>query len=265
MLPPPLARCRRVWHGAAMDRDESTNRAAWDRSSDTYQGRHGAALDAAPEAWGVWRILEAELRVLGDVAGRRVLELGCGAAQWSVALARRGADAMGLDQSAQQLGHAQRSPDVGRVPLVQATASTTPFRDQAFDIVFCDHGAMSFADPFVTVPEVARLLRPGGRFVFCITSPLAILCTDPEADRLEDRLHSDWFGMRRFEWPTDPTVEFQLSYGDWLRLFRANGLEVEDLIHVRPPEDAASTYRDVRDRAWARRWPLEDLWRLRRR
>ena len=41
-----------------------------------------------------------------------------------------------------------------------------PLADSSFDLVFCDHGAMSFCDPAVTLPEVARLLRPGGRFVF---------------------------------------------------------------------------------------------------
>ncbi|MGI9184330.1 MAG: RNA polymerase sigma factor [Solirubrobacteraceae bacterium] len=43
-----------------------------------------------PDAWGVWQRPESELNVLGDVAGRDVLELGCGAAQWSIALRERG-------------------------------------------------------------------------------------------------------------------------------------------------------------------------------
>jgi len=243
--------------------DEVTNRGAWDRSSDAYQARHGATLERAPEAWGVWRIPEATLHALGDVAGLDMLELGCGAAQWSRALAARGARVTGLDLSATQLSHAAPWPDRG-VALVQASATRTPFRSGTFDLVFCDHGAMSFADPFETVPEAARLLRPGGLLVSCITSPIAILCTDPGPDLLESRLFADWFGLRRITWPGDAPVEFQLPYGEWLQLFRRHGFAVEDLIHLRPPEHVTSSYRDDRDHAWARRWPLEDLWRVRK-
>jgi hypothetical protein len=50
----------------------------------------------------------------------------------------------------------------------------------------------------------------------------------------------------------------------WIRLFRANGFEVLDLIEPRPAADAVSSYRDDEDRDWARRWPAECIWRLRR-
>jgi hypothetical protein len=59
-------------------------------------------------------------------------------------------------------------------------------------------------------------------------------------------------------------VSFQLPYGEWIRLFRANGLIVEDLIEPRPAPGASSTYRDADALAWARRWPAESIWRLRR-
>jgi hypothetical protein len=59
-------------------------------------------------------------------------------------------------------------------------------------------------------------------------------------------------------------VVFQLPYGKSIRLFRANGFEILDLIEPRPAPDAVSSYRDDEDRAWARRWPAECIWRLRR-
>ena len=61
----------------------SNNRLFWNRTSDDYQRQNGAALDRAPLAWGVWRIPESEISALEPVEGRRVLELGCGAAQWT--------------------------------------------------------------------------------------------------------------------------------------------------------------------------------------
>jgi len=51
-----------------------TNREAWNADSDHYQGRHASDLGERPLAWGVWRIPESELNVLGDVNGRDILE-----------------------------------------------------------------------------------------------------------------------------------------------------------------------------------------------
>ena len=139
------------------------NHAWWNTSSDDYQERHGGQLaDSGGLAWGTTQIPEAELQVLGEVAGRDILELGCGAAQWSIALALRGARPVGLDLSERQLEHARRLMAEAGVdfPLVHASAEAVPLPDATFDIVFCDFGAMTFADPFRTVPEAARLLRP---------------------------------------------------------------------------------------------------------
>src|SRR3954471_23818704 len=84
------------------------NRAAWDAESDAYQARHGEQLSDPRRGWGVWNIPEAELNVLGEVAGQDILEFGCGGAQWSIWLAQQGARPVGLDNSAQQLAHARR-------------------------------------------------------------------------------------------------------------------------------------------------------------
>ena len=67
------------------------NRANWNREADDYQREHGSQLNRFDRpAWGTWGIPESELDILGDVDGKRVLELGCGGGQWSIALARRG-------------------------------------------------------------------------------------------------------------------------------------------------------------------------------
>ena len=87
------------------------NRAFWDADSDAYQEVHGDELAAHPLAWGAWRRPESELHVLGDVAGQRMLELGCGGAQWAAALAAQGATCIGLDLSAAQLRHARAHVD----------------------------------------------------------------------------------------------------------------------------------------------------------
>jgi SAM-dependent methyltransferase len=242
---------------------ERRNRDFWDDDADAYQAVHAPDLDRAPRAWGVWRIPEADLGALGDVVGRDVLEFGCGAAQWSVALARAGARPVGLDQSRAQLGHARRLQQEHGVefPLVCASGEAVPLGAGSFDVVFCDHGAVSFCDPDRSVPEVARLLRPGGRFVFSHASPLLYMTWDREAARQTRHLHEPYFGMRELDYG-DGTVDFQMPYGEWIRLFRRNGFVVDDLIELRPPKGAKTTYTEMVPRGWARKWPAEQIWKL---
>lgn len=240
------------------------NRANWNREADDYQREHGSQLNRFDRpAWGTWGIPESELDILGDVDGKRILELGCGGGQWSIALARRGARPVGLDLSIRQLAHAGRlAAEASQpVPFVNANAERTPFADESFDIVFCDHGAMTFADPYLTVPEVARLLRPGGAFAFNIASPLIWLCWGDGEQPPGPELLRSYFGLRRATWET---VEFQLAYGDWIRLFRSNGFEVLDLVELRPPTRPRTTYPDFAPVGWARRWPAENIWSLRK-
>jgi SAM-dependent methyltransferase len=201
--------------------------------------------------------------VLGDVAGLDVLELGCGAAQWSISLAGLGARPVGLDVSARQLDHARRGMEAAGVefPLIEASGEDVPLADDSFDIVFCDHGAFTFADPRRLVPESARLLRRGGLLAFNRVAPILDLFYDVESDEVRDRLCNGYFDLERFEGAD--TVDFQLPYGDWIRLFRAHGLVVEDLIELRPPADAETSY-DLVPLEWARRWPAENIWKVRK-
>jgi ubiquinone/menaquinone biosynthesis C-methylase UbiE len=241
------------------------NRAMWEATSDAYEERHAEAIAGKNAlAWGLWRIPEADLHVLGEVAGKDILEFGCGAARWSIALAGIGARPVGIDISARQLQHARRLMDEAGLdfPLIEASAEEVPLPDASFDIVFCDWGAMTFCDPRRTVPEAARLLRPGGSFAFTTATPISMLCQNIQTDQIEQRLVNDYFGMHRLEWEDE--VDFQLPYGEWIRLFRQNGFVVEDLIEVQPPAGATSTYRSNEETEWARHWPMENIWKLRK-
>jgi SAM-dependent methyltransferase len=244
--------------------DALRNRGYWDRTSDEYQARNADFIGRPEPRWGMWRLPESELGILGDVTGKDVLELGCGAAQWATLLARQGARMVGLDNSERQLEHARELMTAAGVdfPLVHSGAEQVPLPDASFDVVFCDHGAMTFADPYLTVPEVSRLLRPGGLFAFSHVTPLEWVCWDNETDTIGTRLVMDYFALHRFA--DDEPVEFNLPYGEWIRLFRANGLWVEALIEIRPPEGAESTYRSAEETEWARSWPMEEIWKCRK-
>jgi SAM-dependent methyltransferase len=241
------------------------NRDAWERLSDEYQELHGELLDMhGGRAWGVWRVPEDELAVLGDVKGRDILELGCGAARWSAALARLGARPVGLDASSRQLDHARHQMAASGLSfaLVEASAEDVPLPSESFDVVLSDHGGFSVADPNLVMRECARLLRHDGLLAFTKVTPIFDVAYDVQADAVDERLCNSYFDLNRIE--RAGRVEFQLTYGGWIRLFRDNGFEIEDLIELRPPEHARTTF-DLVPLSWARRWPAEQIWKVRRR
>jgi SAM-dependent methyltransferase len=230
----------------------------------------GEANWAASEpSWGIWSVPESELHLLPEsVAGRDAIELGCGTAYVSAWLARRGARVTGIDNSPAQLETARRlQREQGlEFPLLLGNAEQVPLPDASFDLAISEYGASIWADPYRWVPEAARLLRPGGELIFLVNGTLQMLTIpDLEADGpAGDRLLRPYFGMHRFEWPDETGVEFHLGYGDWIRLLRASGFEVTDLLEVRPGPDATTTYGNLATLEWSRSWPCEEVWKARR-
>ena len=242
------------------------NRAAWDRLSVEYAegGRRGWAETEL--RWGIWRLPEREVRALPEVAGRDVVELGCGTAYWSAWLARRGARMVGLDNSSRQLATARALQLEHRLvfPLIHADAERVPLADACFDLALSEYGASIWCDPYRWIPEAARVLRPGGELVFLKHGTLLMLCAPDGEGAADAHLKRDYFGLHRLEWSDVESIEFSLPVGEWIRLFRANGLEVLDLIELRAPADGTTRYPYV-TAAWAHRWPSEEIWRLRKR
>ena len=240
------------------------NRRFWDSASDAYQAAHGTTLREKALAWGVWRIPESQLRVLGDIEGRDVLELGCGAAQWTLALLEQRARAVGLDLSGQQLRHARTlaASQGVEAPLVHGDAEALPFTSESFDIVFCDHGAIVFASPERVVEEASRVLRPNGLVALCMSTPIRDMCFDAGDGKVTSTLIAEYFSLSTFD--DGESVEYQLPYGAWIRLFRSHGLVVEDLVELQAPPAARTSYSDFVAAEWANRWPAEHIWKLRK-
>jgi SAM-dependent methyltransferase len=244
------------------------NAAVWEARREDQLGLARREWSATEPSWGIFGVPEVEVHLLPEhLEGLDVVELGCGTAYVSAWLARRGARPVGIDPTAGQLRIARQFQVEFDLPfpLVRAAGEEVPLRDASFDLVISEYGAAIWADPYRWIPEAARLLRPGGELVFLGNSTLLMLCVpEVEGEAAGDWLRRDHFGIHRFEWPDDDSVEFHLGHGDQIRLLRSSGFEVEDLIELRPPDDAVASYSFVTS-DWARRWPAEEVWRARRR
>ncbi|HEY8674480.1 MAG TPA: class I SAM-dependent methyltransferase [Candidatus Dormibacteraeota bacterium] len=252
---------------AASDDHAARNRAYWNEQAADYVETGRRAWLSEPH-WGMFHIPDSELRILPDVDGLDAIELGCGTAYMSSWLARRGARVVGVDNSEAQLATARALQDEHDLPfpLLFGNAEEVPFPDGSFDLAISEYGAAIWCDPYRWIPEAARLLRPNGQLIFLGNGTLLTLtvpATDDEGPA-NDLLKRDYFGMHRFEWPDSDGVEFHLGYGDWIRLLRSSGFEVEDLVELRPAE-TSTTRSPFVTVDWARRWPAEEVWVARRR
>jgi SAM-dependent methyltransferase len=251
------------------DRDRiERNVSVWTEANAAYTDAAAARAWARDEiTWGMFGVPEADIGVLGDVAGLDVVELGCGTAYVSAWLAKRGARVVGVDPTPAQLATARRlMEETGiRFQLVEAPGESVPLPDASFDLALSEHGAAAWADPYEWVPEAARLLRPRGRLVFLHTTPLAYLCF-PDSGEITTQLQRPYFGVHRVEWPGDEGVDFQLTHADWIAVIRDAGFEVERLVELQAPADAKrhQYYSDVSPE-WARQWPGEEIWVARKR
>jgi SAM-dependent methyltransferase len=243
------------------------NRVMWDQWAERYAGAGTRSWSAAEPTWGIWAIPEAQAQILpADLDGRDTIELGCGTGYVSAWLARRGARPVGIDNSAAQLATARSLQQQFGLcfPLLHASAEQVPLADATFDLAISEYGASIWCDPYAWIPEAARLLRPDGELIFLVNSVLLMLTVPDEDDvPATERLLRPYFGMHRFEWPDDESVEFHLGHGDMIRLLRRCGFEVEDLIEIRPPA-GATTRHPLATLEWAQQWPCEEVWKARK-
>lgn len=246
---------------------EERNRGVWGGYAPSYVPAAERNWAAEEITWGIWDVPEAEVGALPEVADKDVVELGCGTAYVSAWLARRGARPVGVDLTPEQLATAREmQARYGlEFPLVEASAEDVPCPAASFDLAVSEYGASIWADPYRWIPEAARLLRADGELVFLVNGTLSILCAPEEELPPDTELRRPYFGMHRFEWVEDDSVEFHLGYGEWIRLLRENGFEVLDLIELQAPADAEpSRFKGLALPDWARRWPSEQIWRARK-
>ncbi len=221
---------------AGQDESARANRRWWDAAAPAYLAEHGSDLGDVDFLWCPEGLREADARLLGDVAGRRVLEIGCGSAPCARWLAREGAAVVALDVSAGMLARAaalNRDTGVG-VPLLQADAGALPLGTGSMDLVCSAYGGLPFvADAGAVLAEVTRVLRPGGRFVASVNHPMRWPFPDsPDPEDLQ--ITSSYFDRTPYV-ETDGSgravyVEHHRTVGDWVRAVVGAGLVLADLV-----------------------------------
>ena len=229
----------------------AANRTWWDAEAGDYYLEHGGFLGDEDFVWGPEGLREEEARLLAssdELVGAQVLEIGAGAAQCSRWLAAQGAQVLATDLSRAMLRQGQvlgaRARETGNVagdvPLAQCDGLALPVADASLDVVFTAYGVVPFvADSARVMREAARVLRPGGRFVFSTTHPIRwSLPDDPGEAGLRvqfpyfDRtpyVEQDHRGRATY-------VEHHRTLGDRVREIVAAGLELVDVVEPEWPE-----------------------------
>jgi SAM-dependent methyltransferase len=244
------------------------NRASWTEANAEYtDARAEQAWADEKITWGMTGVPEAEVGALGNVADKDVIELGCGTAYFGAGLARLGARVTGVDITPAQLETARRCEAQFGLGLqfIEANAEDVPLPDESFDLAISEYGASIWCDPYLWIPEAARLLRAGGELVFLRNSTLLMLCAPEVEGAAEERLLRPQRGLHRMEWPDDEGVEFHLGHGDWIRLLRDTGFEVEGLWELYTAEGVKDHGYYPFSAEWASKWPAEEIWKARKR
>ncbi len=217
-------------------------RAAWNQIAALYQQRHAIPTDSAH--YGPWAPPENHLRLLGDVKGLRILEVGCGGGQCSIAFAKQGAIAAGLDLSDAQLEHARKlaAQEGVEVEFVQGTAEDlSAFRDREWDVVFSAYAFQYVADMSRCLGECARVLRPQGRLVFSLDHPFRDCFFDPEEDDVTLYPARSYFDSTPMTWRFDDTGVWMRSYhhtiGEWIDMLNQAGFRLLRLLEPSPPNE----------------------------
>lgn len=216
-------------------------RAWWDANAADYQAEHGPDL-AGRLVWGPELLDEADAGLLGPVEGRQILELGAGTADSSAWLRTAGARTVATDVSP---GMLHRSPEPAP-PRLACDARILPFADRAFDIVFTAYGALPFiADPELVHAEVARVLRPGGRWAFSVTHPIRWAFPD-DGGRTGLTVRRPYFDRTPYV-ETDESgsvsySEHHRTLGDRVRELSAAGFRLVDLVEPEWPKDLERTW-----------------------
>jgi SAM-dependent methyltransferase/ADP-ribose pyrophosphatase YjhB (NUDIX family) len=227
------------------------NRASWDLVSAIYQTKHKLKTDAAH--YGPRMPTENDLRLLGAVGGKRILELGCGGGQCSIAFAKEGAIATAIDQSVMQLQYARglAAEEGVQVEFLEGDVTALPqVKSASQDAVFSAYALGYVEDIETCLVEVARVLKPGGAFVFSVGHPARAMMSEDDPFRVG---RTYWDAYQEWEWGRESGIwmrDWTRTIEDWVSLLRGAGFVIDRILE---PKMLAEAH----DESWDDTYPLE--------
>jgi len=188
----------------------------------------------------------AMLALAGDVAGRRILDAGCGAGPLFAALRDRGAIVTGFDASAGMIEQARRRLGADADLQVAELGHPLPFPDGAFDDVIASLVLHYLEDWGPALAELRRVLKPGGRLIASVDHPFAIVGLQRQAGK-----KPDYFAT--YTWTEDWTMGGQTAaMSFWNRplhamtnAFTAAGFRISVISEPDPVPEARELFPDV--------------------
>jgi 2-polyprenyl-3-methyl-5-hydroxy-6-metoxy-1,4-benzoquinol methylase len=222
---------------------------AWDLAAEGWAERVRTGTDHNRE-----HVLDpATFAMLGDVAGKRVLDAGCGEGRFTRMLAERGARVTGVDCSPKMI---QLAIDEERKRPREISYHVANLADlgvlaaESFDVVVAYMCLMDVADHEAAIAEMARVLKPGGQFVFSLVHPC--FCTPgenrgwerrvPNGFRDADKLYwkvDNYFERTHWSWKIWPTAaaatpHFHRPLTDYAAALRKSGFLIRGLVEPTP-------------------------------
>jgi SAM-dependent methyltransferase len=211
------------------------NAAAWDRHSASYQAKAKLPTDVAH--YGPDIPTDAEFRLLGDLKGKRVLELGCGGAQCSIAFAKQGATAIGVDFAAEQLAFARRlcEREGVKVELREGDLADLAFlRADTIDVAFSAY-AFGFVEDLGRVfRQVHRVLKEDAPLVFSLPHPAYDMIDDDSDEPLLIRRSYFDRSPIDYTWNGIEFTDYHHTFEDLYMTLLRSGYRVDNLLEPEP-------------------------------
>ena len=253
----------------SLSESQLLNQAKWQISSRDFRQLGEQCWESSQPRWGLWQRSEEGLNLLPeDLTGLTCLDVGSGSGYILKWMIDRGANAIGLEPTDNQLAVAQylSLKHHTSVQIIQAFAEDMPLADNSIDFAISEYGAALWADPYAWIPEVARVLKSGAPLTLYINHILSYLtdnALDPPEAEWTTSLQRSYFNAYRVLWNEDGTdgVEFHLPPGEWIDLFRSQNLVVDALIELPAPANTHSPFSYVSNE-WGSRWPAEAVWKV---
>jgi len=230
------------------DRVEPRTREAYERVAGWYR-------DFIEEADNANNLAEvpAMRRLIGDVRGLRILDLGCGQGRYSIWCAQWGARVVGLELSERMVALGRAAAERARVTVdfrVGPASDLAHFPSASFDGVVSGMAVDYFDDLPAVAAQIHRVLRPGGWFVFSVCHPIRLAGERVETAEGPVRIVSRYFekGVKEWRWMRDdhhelvPTWGYLRTVADYVDVLAEAGFLVERLWEPEPVPEARELY-----------------------